>query len=204
MAAEKEKPEKPSDADAAPAAPPKPSRLAAIKRALMARWLPIVIVGSVVAHGLLWSLRGAEPGAMAKPIGEVSLGEFHFMNHPGAMSPIAAADFQLHISLLKDLDAQARSRLAQRKFKVQQDVEELLRQAHGGDFDDPGLGELKRQLQEQINASLELRAISEIIITDLVIERKSEQFPVSTSAPPAASTSSNAVPPAAWEEKPAG
>jgi len=63
--------------------------------------------------------------------------------------------------------ATARTRLAARKFKVQQDVEQLLRQAHPDDFADPVLAGLKRQLQEQINESLGLRAISEVIITSL-------------------------------------
>jgi hypothetical protein len=202
MADEKAKATEPEPAQAKPS-----SRLAAIRRSLLAKWLPIVIVGSVVAHGLLWSLRGGGAGESAKPVGEITLGKFHFTDHPGSLSAISGADFQLHISLLKDLDSQARARLNERKFKVQQDVEELLRQAHGGDFDDPELNELKRQLQEQINASLELRAISEIIITDLFVDRQAEEATVSTSGPPTSPTSpisAEMVPPAGWEEKPAG
>ena len=52
-----------------------------------------------------------------------------------------------------------------------QDVEELLRRAHGTDFADPALTELKRQLQETVNHSLELRAIDEVIVTGLAVEQ---------------------------------
>jgi hypothetical protein len=162
------------------------AKLLAAKQALVKKWLPTLLIGSVVAHGLLWSLR--DRGAVeTKPFGEVTLGEFEFLPPPGSHGLIERADFQLHISLLQDVETKARARLAERQFKVKQDVEALLRQAHGGDFDDPELSELKRQLQEQINASLELRAIAEVIITDLDIAHSDEeksQYPVSTDAPP--------------------
>jgi len=59
------------------------------------------------------------------------------------------------------------------RFRVQQNVEELLRRAHGGDFDDPGLGELKRQLQERINERSG-RAIAEVIVTDLKLQHNGQ------------------------------
>jgi hypothetical protein len=81
----------------------------------------------------------------------------------------------LHIGLLKVDDRVARAKLAANKFRVQQDIEELLRQAGGEDFVDPLLTELKRQLQEQINATIGMRAIAQVIITDLSIDRAAQQ-----------------------------
>ena len=72
---------------------------------------------------------------------------------------------------MEPVDPLVKQRLAGRKYHVQQEVEELLRKAHSGDFEDPGLQELKRQLLEQINQALNLRAVAEIIITDLKLNR---------------------------------
>ena len=65
--------------------------------------------------------------------------------------------------------------MAARKYHIQQDVEELLRKAHSGDFDDPGLTDLKRQLREQISQDIGVRAVSEIIVTDLKLSRSGPQ-----------------------------
>jgi flagellar basal body-associated protein FliL len=119
---------------------------------------------------------------------EITLGDFFFEQPSGGEGLIQEAKFQLHIGLLPEVDRYARARLAERRFKVQQGIEELLRQAHPADFEDPSLGELKRQFQEQINTALGMRAVSEIIITDLVLKRaESAQSLVTTdtSAPPA-------------------
>jgi flagellar basal body-associated protein FliL len=202
------KPDQP-DSEGTPA---KASRLASLKKAILAKWLPLLIVGSVIAHVVMWSLHGDRAVATAKvPFGEVSLGEYYFEAPPAARGMVSAAKFKLHISLLKDMDSQARARLEARKFKVQQDVEELLRQAHGGDFEDPELDELKRQIQEQINASLELRAISDVIITDLSLSHENNSPQVTT--PEAMRSETIVVEPAVegidasrvapWEEKPA-
>ena len=102
---------------------------------------------------------------------EISLGEFEFIGEDLPGSHIASAKFRIHISLLTEVDRPARMLLAMRRFQVQQDVEELLRQAHAGDFDDPTLTELKRQLQETINRTLGQRVIADVIITDLAFEK---------------------------------
>jgi len=73
--------------------------------------------------------------------------------------------------LLDDMQHIGKIRLDDRKFKVQQEVEQLLREAAAGDFDDPKLAELKRQLQETINQVAGKRVIKEVIITDLSIHR---------------------------------
>ena len=59
--------------------------------------------------------------------------------------------------------------------------EELLRRAHGGDFEDPGLQELKRQLQERINQALGIRAVADVIVTDLRLRRSPRTGPSAAS-----------------------
>jgi flagellar basal body-associated protein FliL len=186
--------------------PAEPGELVAPRwrRLLKGHWLAAIVVTSVVAHGLMWAVQTSQRTSGRQVRGEVTLGEFEFHSPPGAVSRVGSASFQLHISLLQEMETRARTRLEGRRFKVQQDVEELLRQAHGGDFDDPQLDELKRQIQEQINQSLDLRAISEVIITDLAVDRRNIEADPATAAAP--ETGESAQPPsigtATWEEKP--
>ena len=141
-----------------------------LKRFLTPRWLFAIIVVSVAAHGAVFGFCRASRAIETENSLEITLGQFQFTADKSEESPVAKAGFRLHISLLKDIDAIARRRLEARRFTVQQNIEELLRQAHGGDFADPTLIELKRQLQEKINDTLSLRAIGEVIITDLSVE----------------------------------
>lgn len=163
----------PLDDDAPAEAPAKPTRRL---RLLSIRALVILVVASVVIHGvgLTWYYfaqvrNGADDGK------EIALGPYSYSADPVERSPIVSATFSLHIALIDDLARPARQALAQRQFRVKQDVEELLRQAHGGDFADPALGELKRRLQERINETLGIRAIADVIITDLEIDRKTPE-----------------------------
>jgi len=131
----------------------------------------------------------------SEPSEEVELGRYCFVANAMEQGQVVGAEFTLHIALLAQVDEEAQARLAERKFRVQQDVEQLLRQAHAGDFDDPKLGELKRELQEQINETLGMRAIAEVIITNLSLQR----------SPPAAQKPTmemaDSLP---WMEKPSG
>lgn len=104
-----------------------------------------------------------------EPPTEITLGDYEFRADPADMGRIDRATFTLHIALLPQLGESARSNLKQRAFRVREEVEELMRQAHSGDFEDPSLGELKRQLQERINKALGVRAISDVIITQLSV-----------------------------------
>jgi len=128
---------------------------------------------------------------------EVSLGTYEFQSQPDVIAPIARATFDLHVALLTEVDSAARLRLFARRYRIQQDVEQLLRQAQGGDFEDPTLAELKRQLQEQINETLDMRAIAEVIVTDLQIVRGEGADP---SASPASAAHVEASSP--WREMP--
>jgi len=148
-----------------------------LKRLLTVKVLAILVVLSFLVHGvgLTYSHFTRTKDQVADADTEISLGAFAFEANPAEQSMVAAAEFQLYIALIDDMGPQARQTLTQRQYRVKQNVEELLRQAHGGDFADPALGELKRQLQERINETLVMRAIADVIITDLRISRKSHE-----------------------------
>ncbi len=153
--------------------PPIAEKGALWRRLSPRHWLLIVVGSSVITHLVLLTAWRGSPSSQPEPgSAEWSLGHYRFVNHksePGKEN-VQQAEFDLHLHLLPGADHAARAALEARKYRVQQDVEELLRQAHAGDFDDPTLTELKRQLQEKINATLEMRAIAEVIITDLRLE----------------------------------
>jgi len=130
--------------------------------------LVILFLGIITLQGAVLIYYYGSNGSLKTPLNaEISLGKFCFKADEGEQGHISNAEFGLHIALLQQVAPHARHQLAIHQFRVQQDIEELLRQAHSGDFDDPTLGELKRQLQEQINETLGMRAIADVIITDL-------------------------------------
>lgn len=136
------------------------------------KWLVLFVVLAVVVPGIFLALSRFSSAAGTETNGhdELSIGEFHFRADANERSPIVAAAFSLHLALIPEAEAAGRARLASHKFRVQQAVEQLLRQAHGGDFEDPRLGDLKRQLQEQVNETLGVRAVADVIVTDLELE----------------------------------
>jgi flagellar basal body-associated protein FliL len=163
------------------------------RRLLTRRWLAILLLASILVHGIgfaYFRLTNCRPPAVTSP--EVRLGAFRFEADDKEASRITNAEFSLHIALLEHVDGAARQRLDAYRFRVQQDVEELLRRAHGGDFDDPSLGELKRQLQERINETLGMRVIAEVIITDLKLRHNNQDVGLVTGT-------AESVP---WVEKP--
>lgn len=164
-------------------------------RFLTAKWLLILLAVSVVGHGITFTYLKltAEP-SVGESTSEYSLGPFRFAADPSEGGPVSSAEFSLHITLLREVDGSARLELWAKKFRVQQAVEELIRRAHGGDFDDPLLGDLKRQLQEQINQTLGIRAIDDVIITDLQLVRN-------PNATDKITETAGALP---WTEEPAG
>lgn len=176
-----------------------PRWLARLKSLLAPKLIVTIVVGTVIVQAMLLGYYrlagGATADAEAVSGGEVTLGQFQFEASPHEVGRVQAARFQLHLALLPDIDEVARLRLKQRQFRVQQDIEQLMRQAHSGDFNDPPLTELKRQLQEQVNETLGIRAVSEVIITDLELE----QSPVPESHAETAAQPRNTAP---WSEHP--
>ncbi len=142
-------------------------------RLLSRKGIAGLLILSIVVHltGIVY-FQVFAGGPVTVPDPEIALGEFEFSAGKSELGQITGAKFQLHISPLEKVEPEARYKLHIRKFRVQQDIEELLRQAHGGDFVDPKLAELKRRLQEQVNATLGMRVIADVIITDLELQRR--------------------------------
>jgi hypothetical protein len=92
---------------------------------------------------------------------------------------VSGAEFELHISLLQSVEDRARELMILREQKLRQSIEELIRQARDREFADPQLVELRRRLQEQINHTLGIKAVDEVLITEL---RLSVMDPAKTSA----------------------
>ena len=149
------------------------------RRLLPGKWATIIltisavnfVVGFACARVLI-----SGPGEKSTP--EVGLGLFEFKAVELSAGSIVAADFALHVALLDKVDRIARRRLLAQEYRVRQDIEQLLRQSHGGDFEDPKLGGLKRQIQEQVNETLRMRAISDVIITDLQLTHAAREDPL--------------------------
>lgn len=146
---------------------PTSTRTGAVKRILNSKVIVVLIVLTVVINGVGLAFHSVGGGDRADSSAEHDLGGYHFIASSSEKGQVAAAEFCLHIALLEDVEKEAYRRLINRKFRVQQDIEELLRQAHSGDFADPTLGELKRRIQARINETLGLRAINDVIITGL-------------------------------------
>ncbi len=164
--AEKKDSNKNAETQDAPPSPGKPPiwRQLADPRALAAILVVSLVINAVAVTG---SFGRGEKGIAEEKLSEIPLGEFHFRASPDERGHIATAEFSLHVALLPKAEQTARQRLTEQKYRVKQDIEELIRQAHSGDFEDPTLSGLKRQLQAQINEALRLRAVEAVVITDL-------------------------------------
>ncbi len=134
--------------------------------------LPIALIVSILAN-LAGVFYFRSLALQARPIAaqEIPLGEYRFVAEEHEPGQVTEADFCLYIELVRQAEKPARRLLEARRQKVRQNVEELLRTAHGGDFNDPALKELKNQLQKRINETLEIRAVSDVIVTELELER---------------------------------
>jgi hypothetical protein len=125
------------------------------------------------------------------------LGNYKFTADKTAGGTVASAEFSLYITVLEGLDRIARTRLDSHKFRVQEEIEALLRQTHSGDFDDPALNDLKRQIRERINQTLGNRVVSDVIIANLKITASNIKEPAATadtaSSPPWLEKSSSYV-----------
>lgn len=159
---------------AKPAAVPLRQQIAARFAQLFSRGAlgTMLAISLVLNAGVVAYLRLHKPARVVESGSpEIELGSFIFRGSDTGNAPVAGARFSLCISLLDGAERVAREHLAASRHRVQQAVEELLRTAHSGDFEDPSLSGLKRQLQEQINGVLGMRAISQVIITNLVLDR---------------------------------
>jgi hypothetical protein len=164
-----------AEATASPATPAWRQKMATWVARLLNRGVVVVLLGvSIVTNGVLLAYMRLHEAAPEPEVSspEVKLGDFEFPGHDSSSAAIRGAKFSLYIALLEGVEAPARERIAASQHRVEQAIEELLRTANSGDFEDPTLSGLKRQLQEQINGVLGMRAISEVIITDLQLEQQ--------------------------------
>ena len=182
-----------SDEGDAQPSPANKSRFALLRSKTGQYWLAILLIVTLVIHGSGWiyyKLNRAPAPVVYSP--EIALGNFRFAADKTSGARIESAEFSLYITALESLDRLARNRLASHQFRVQQEIETFLRQSHSGDFDDPVLTDLKRQIREQINAVLGNRIVSDVIITNLKIT-------LSDKKEPAGSADTAASPP--WLDK---
>ena len=109
-----------------------------VKQILNYKLIAVLIIITVVINGAGWAFRTLGNGHALGRL-EHDLGTYHFSADPGEAGDVSAAQFHLHIAVLDGIEKEVLRRLTEKKFRVQQDVEELLRRAHGGDFADPSL-----------------------------------------------------------------
>ncbi len=134
--------------------------------------LPVALAVSILAN-LVGVLYFRSLAIQAYPVSpqEIPLGDYRFVAEQYVPGQVTEADFTLHVELIRQTADPARRLLEARRQRVRQNVEELLRTAHGGDFSDPALRQLKGQLQKRINETLEIRAVADVIVTDLRLQR---------------------------------
>jgi hypothetical protein len=164
-------PEPSPEADKKQAIPVQSRRYASIIANAVARHgLMITLAISLIANGATLAKLGSNDTAHKPLTPEVRLGEFGFVSSQAEAGQVVKADFTVYIALSEDVEEEGRRRISQRQFRLVQDVEELLRSAHSGDFDDPLLRELKQKLKERINKTLSIRAVAYVIITGMKTE----------------------------------
>ena len=159
--------------------------------------LAILLCASLLVHAMgygyhRWRLRGAQCESAAEA--EVSLGAFRYLGDQVDGGRVARADFALHVAVSDLDDTAARTLLATHKYRIQQGIEELLRRARGGDFEDPVLREMKRRIQDRIEETLGVRVVADVIITDLKVQWN----------PPEAKATSETAESVPWIERPSG
>ena len=131
-------------------------------------WLAFLLISTLVIHGIGWAYyKAVNTSAPVEFSPEIGVGNYKFTADKTAGGPVAGAEFSLYITALEGLDRIARIRLASHKFRVQEEIESLLRQTHSGDFGDPALNDLKRQIRERIDQALGNRVVSDVIIANL-------------------------------------
>lgn len=174
------------------------SRFALLCGKTVQYWLAFLLISTLIVHGIGWAYyKSINTRAQADSSPEIEVGNFHFTADKTSGGRITGAEFSLFITALDGLDRIARTKMYSHKYRVQQEIESLLRQAHGGDFDDPALNDLKRQVREQINQVLGNRVISDVIVANLKItlsnNKESAAVADSASSPPWLEKSSSYV-----------
>jgi flagellar basal body-associated protein FliL len=132
-------------------------------------WFGAIVVASIVFQVVLFVV--LRKAATAKPtaIAEYTVGTFTFASAGADEKPISG-QLDLHLRFVEDLDAAARQRLAAHKFRVRESIESVLRKSHELDLGESALARLKHEVQEKVDAAIDLRAVAEVIFTDINVE----------------------------------
>jgi flagellar basal body-associated protein FliL len=155
--------------------------------------LVLLLISTLVIHGIGWAYyKSIKTSAPVEFSPEIGVGKYQFIADKTAGGRVSGAEFSLYVTALEGLDRIARTLLTSHKFRVQEEIESLLRQTHSGDFDDPTLNDLKRQIRERINQALGNRVVSDVIIANLKIAASNNKEPASTA---------DAAPSPPWIEK---
>ncbi len=127
----------------------------------------------VAFHGALFAwieTHNGAPQAEAEPATELPLGKYHFATSSAGNALVRSADFSIYVTLLRTDEKKARSVLKTHERRVRQEIEQILRQSHGGDFSDPSLIGLKDTIRSQLNELFGFKAIGAVVITDMTME----------------------------------
>ena len=176
-------PEPPANVDQKQAKSGPSNRYADIVRTVSRQGLMITLAVSLIANGAALARLGSNDNSAREQLTpEVQLGQFGFVSSQAEAGQVVKAEFTVHVALSEDVEDEGRRRISQRQFRLRQDVEELLRGAHSGDFDDPLLRGLKQKLKERINKTLGIRAAAYVIITGMETELN-DRSPVEKAEP---------------------
>jgi flagellar basal body-associated protein FliL len=133
-------------------------------------WLAFLLISTLVLHGIgLAYYKAGKSQASIEYSPEIEVGNFQFKADKSITARITGADYSLYFTALDGLDKVARIRMSSHKYRVQQEIESLMRQSHSGDFEDPSLNDLKRQIRDRINQALGNRVVSDVIVANLKI-----------------------------------
>jgi flagellar basal body-associated protein FliL len=138
-------------------------------KAAWIRWAAAIVVASLVVHGALFLLLKKSGAPQPAPV-EQAVGSFNFVAVDAGKTSGAPAKFDLHIRFVDDLEKSGRQRLLAHQYRVREAVENLLRKTQGVELSDPAVARLKHEIQERIDGAIDLRAVAEVIITNLQID----------------------------------
>jgi hypothetical protein len=172
---------KSAEGTSAPAA----SRVPFWKSVVVRRWLPILVVASLVVDGVVLLLVHKST-TKSGPQPEYTVGTFAFRTSIGTDAQPRSGTFVLHVRFIDDLDSQARQHMVFHQFRVQEAVEGLLRKAREIDLDDSAVARLKHQIEDRIDDCIDLRSVAEVIITNVNLESPLVGAPVAPVAAAAA------------------
>lgn len=162
-------------------------RKSVCSRILTRRTLLVAAAGLAAFPLAVGALARLQP---SEPTREIELGTYRFEGPADPHEVIVGAEFQVYVTLLQGVEDRGRTLLQRNRQRVRQNLQQLLREARGRDFIDPQLLGLKRQIRETLNGTLQLRAVEDVIITDLELTRA---LPPSQSLPRSPVTDEDAL-----------